>query len=286
MYDPPFLVVVTDLDGTLLDHATYRCDAAREALALLSERHVPVILSSSKTRAEITAIQRQLGLRHPCVSENGGALFIPDGYFDFLPGIVRRVAGGVALEFGSPYREVVAALHWAAERLHIPVAGFSDMSVEEVAAVCNLSVEQARLAKMREYDEPFRILAPIKGARSRLRATLRARGFRCTSGGRFDHVTGATDKGVALAALRTLYQRNAGSRVLTIGLGDSLNDLPLLGNVDIPIVVRNHVTGTASRMLAHLPAARVTGRHGSEGWSDAIREVLAIVSPPVVGWRA
>ena len=194
-------MIVTDLDGTLLDHDTYACDAGRAGLDLLARRGVPVILSSSKTRAEIAAIQRELELRHPCISENGGGLFIPDDYFAFLPGIVRRVQGGVALEFGSPYRDVVAALHWAATRLHIQVAGFSDMSAEDIAALCNLSVAQARLAKLREYDEPFRIVRSVPSARSRLRAALRARGFGYTRGGRFDHVTGGTDKGVALAAL-------------------------------------------------------------------------------------
>lgn len=283
MNDFPFLVIVTDLDGTVLDHETYSSEAARDGLDLLARRGVPVILSSSKTHAEIAAIQRELAIRHPCISENGGALYIPDNYFPFLPGFVRRVHGGVAVEFGSPYRDVVAALHWAADRLHIAVAGFSDMSAEEVASLCNLSVGQARLAKLREYDEPFRILGSTPGARSRLRAALHARGFRYTRGGRFDHVTGATDKGVALAALRTLYQRNIGSRVLTVGLGDSLNDLPLLGNVDIPIVVRNRATNATGRLLARLPAARVTGRTGGEGWSDAVRQVLAVVTPPGAG---
>ncbi len=285
MNDSLFLVVITDVDGTLLDHDTYAADAARDGLDLLAARGIPVILSSSKTRAEIAAIQRELGIHHPCVSENGGALFIPDGYFACLPRIVRRVHGGVALEFGSPYRDVVAALHWAAGRLHVDVQGFSDMSAEEIARMCNLSVAQARLAKLREYDEPFRVVRPTPGARTRMRAALQARGFRYTRGGRFDHVTGATDKGVALAALRTLYQRNLGGRVLTIGLGDGLNDLPLLGNVDIPIVVRNAAAVDAGRLLARLPTARVTGRPGGAGWSEAVRQALAVVTPPLAGAR-
>jgi hypothetical protein len=36
------------------------------------------------------------------------------------------------------------------------------MSVEEIAADSALSLEQAALAKQREYDEPFRILDPIE----------------------------------------------------------------------------------------------------------------------------
>ncbi len=277
--DSPFLVVVTDLDGTLLDHETYGCEEARETLDLLARTGVPVVLCSSKTQAEIAAVQRDLGIRHPCISENGGALFIPDDYFPFLPNVVRRLHNGVAVEFGSPYRDVVAALQVVAGRLHTTVVGFNDMSVEEVAQMCHLSLAQARLAKLREYDEPFRIMHPVPAARARLRAALHARGFRYTHGGRFDHVTGATDKGLPLAALSTLYQRNVGRRALTIGLGDSLNDLALLANVDIPIVVRNQATVTTGRLLARLPAARLTRKSGPAGWSEAVREVLAAVRP-------
>lgn len=279
MTESPFLVAVTDLDGALLDRETYGCEAARETLDLLARTGVPVVLSSSKTQAEIAAVQRELGIRHPSISENGGALFIPDGYFPFLPGIVRRVRNGVAVEFGSPYRDVVAALQVVATRLHTTVIGFNDMSADEVAHLCNLSLAQARLAKLREYDEPFRIMHPVPAARARLRAALHARGFRYTRGARFDHVTGATDKGLPLAALRTLYQRNVGRRALTIGLGDSLNDFALLANVDIPIVVRSQATVTTGRLLARLPAARLTRTWGPAGWSEAVREVLAAVRP-------
>jgi mannosyl-3-phosphoglycerate phosphatase len=277
--DSPFLVVVTDLDDTLLDHDTYGCEAARDTLDLLARTGVPVVLSSSKTRAEIAAVQRELGIRHPCISENGGALFIPDGYFPFLPSIVRRVHNGVAVEFGSPYHDVVAALRVVASRLRTTVVGFNDMSAEEVAELCHLSLARARLAKQREYDEPFRIVGAAPAARARLRAALHARGFRCMRGARFDHVTGPTDKGLPLAALVTLYQRNVGRRALTIGLGDGLNDLALLANVDIPIVVRNSSGAPPGRLLGRLPAARVTQKPGPAGWSEAVREVLAAVTP-------
>ncbi len=279
MVDSPFLVIVTDLDGTLLDHDTYGCEAARDTLDLVTRAGIPVVLCSSKTQAEIAALQRELGIHHPCISENGGALFVPDEYFPFLPSVVRRVHNGVAVEFGSPYPDVVAALQVVASRLRTTVVGFNDMSVEEVAETCHLSLTQARLAQLREYDEPFRIMHPAPAARARLRAALHARGFRYTRGVRFDHVTGPTDKGLPLAALSTLYQRNVGRRALTIGLGDGLNDLAMLANVDIPIVVRNRAAATTGRLLARLPTARVTQKPGPDGWSEAVREVLTAVRP-------
>ena len=69
--------VFSDLDGTLLDHDTYGYEPARPALDLISSKKIPLILCSSKTRAEMTGIRQQLKLEDPFIVENGGAVYIP-----------------------------------------------------------------------------------------------------------------------------------------------------------------------------------------------------------------
>jgi mannosyl-3-phosphoglycerate phosphatase len=76
------LVLITDLDGTLLD-ANYSCEAAFPALDLLKRLHIPLVLCTSKTRAEVEAVRHQLGNRDPFIVENGGALYVPDGCLPF-----------------------------------------------------------------------------------------------------------------------------------------------------------------------------------------------------------
>ena len=73
----PFIVIFTDLDGTLLDHNSYGWEKAEPALRLCRESRIPLILVSSKTRSEIRALQQELGLSSPFVSENGGGVFFP-----------------------------------------------------------------------------------------------------------------------------------------------------------------------------------------------------------------
>lgn len=267
------LVVFTDLDGTLLDHETYSYTPATEALDLLERKGIPLILCSSKTRAEIELIQVDLRLRHPFISENGGAIFIPRAYFPFTQEGTRSVEGHEVMEFGAPYWKLVEALHRISTELGIRVVGFSDMSVEEVAQDCKLSAMEARLAKLREYDEPFRILGSSPAARSRLLDALHEAGLRCTRGGRYYHVTGVTDKGLAIRKLMALYAEAWGN-VLTVGLGDSPNDLPLLQEVDIPIVVRNPAVGAATRLLRKVPTARVSSGPGPRGWNEMVLEVF------------
>lgn len=267
------LVIFTDLDGTLLDHETYSHTPATEALGLLERRGIPLILCSSKTRAEIELIQLDLRLRHPFISENGGAVFIPRGYLPFASEGARSIEGYEALEFGTPYWQLVEVLHRVSAELGIKVVGFSDMSAEEVAQDCKLSPMEARLAKQREYDEPFRILGSSPAARSRLLDALHEAGLRCTRGGRYYHVTGVTDKGLAIRKLRALYARTWGN-VLTVGLGDSPNDLSLLQEVDIPIVVRNPAVDASTKLLRKIPTARVSSAPGPRGWNEMVLEVL------------
>jgi mannosyl-3-phosphoglycerate phosphatase len=272
-----FLVVFTDLDGTLLDHDTYSFEAAANALDVLSRKGIPVVISSSKTRAEIEQAQKEMRLRHPFISENGGGLFIPHGYFPFpLPG--RRMPGGYhAIEFGRPYFEVVALLHSTAAEVGIPVTGFSDMSAEDVARECGLPLARAALAKQREYDEPFRILDPDPEARMRLCWALSLGKLRCTQGGRFHHVTGTTGKGRGVSMLRAMYERGVTHQILTVGLGDSLNDAPLLREVDLPVIVHNRAAGATDQLLKQVPCAHVTDAHGPRGWAEAIDDVIRAV---------
>jgi len=68
-------IIFTDLDGTLLHPQTYSFDAAMPALKLIKEKDIPLILCSSKTRAEIEVYRKKLDNQHPFVSENGGGIF-------------------------------------------------------------------------------------------------------------------------------------------------------------------------------------------------------------------
>jgi HAD superfamily hydrolase (TIGR01484 family) len=105
------LLVFSDLDGCLLDERTYRWDAARPALEALGSRGVPLLLCSSKTRAEMEALAGGLGLAWPFIVENGGALVIPNGG-----------ATGTAQFEATRQREAVTVaairkVHWSGRRI-------------------------------------------------------------------------------------------------------------------------------------------------------------------------
>ena len=55
------LMIITDLDGSLLDHHTYRWDAATEWLTTLKQHKVQLVICSSKTAAEVIPLQKKTG---------------------------------------------------------------------------------------------------------------------------------------------------------------------------------------------------------------------------------
>jgi mannosyl-3-phosphoglycerate phosphatase len=209
---------------------------------------------------------------HPFIVENGGAIFIPRNYFAFpVPGALCD--GYTVVKFGDSYPELVAALRAASAESGCRLEGFSDWSVEQISRICDLSPEDARRAKLREYDEPFRILDDRPASTTRLLAAIETRGKRWTRGGRFHHITGAQGKEEAVRVLIGFF-RQAHRSLRTIGLGDGLNDAGLLQAVDVPFIIRSAHT---SELAARVPAARVTRACGAEGWNEA---VLAILNEP------
>jgi mannosyl-3-phosphoglycerate phosphatase len=229
------LLVFTDLDGTLLDHKTYRFDAAGPALEVLEEKSIPLILCTSKTRAEVEKLRLKLGQVHPFIPENGAAVFIPRGYFTFSFNHDRRDGRYLIIEFGTPYSELRTGLEKMKRLFPGIIKGFGDLTVEEVAGVCGFSLAEARLAKKRGYDEPF--ILKDKTLEPQIEKAARALGLHLTRGSRFYHLLGANDKGKAVGRLADIY-RQSGDKFISIGLGDSLNDLPLFEAVDHPILVQ------------------------------------------------
>ena len=55
-------IVFTDMDGTLLDHDTYSYEQAKDALLMLKEKNIPLIVCTSKTRAEIVDFRKKIGI--------------------------------------------------------------------------------------------------------------------------------------------------------------------------------------------------------------------------------
>jgi mannosyl-3-phosphoglycerate phosphatase len=265
------LLVVTDLDGCLLDEQTYSYEAAREALSALRERGVPLVVATSKTRSEVEPLARELSLQTAMIVENGGAILIPPGHLRKTPGM-RSEGAFLVVMLGTRREALVRALADIAEQTKARVRGFASMSAAEVARLTGLRLPDAERALRREYDEPF-VLEGGPAEEAAVRRAARRRGLLVTRGGRFHHLTGPVDKGRGLQRLLALYAAE-GRRFTTIGLGDSGNDLPLLREVNRPILVPRPDGKVDEALRAAFPHAERAPAPGPTGWNAAVLAVL------------
>jgi mannosyl-3-phosphoglycerate phosphatase len=131
-----------------------------------------------------------------------------------------------------------------------------------------LSREEARMAKERDFDEPFIYrgdwLQPLIDA-------IEAKGFRFTKG-RLLHILGESSKGEAVDILIDLYGKKLGD-IATIALGDSPNDREMLERALYPVIVQKP-DGSYDPGLDMPGLIRAQGV-GPDGWNKAILRLLS-----------
>jgi len=272
MMTTPKLVIFTDLDGTLLDRDDYSFNPAEPALHLIRLKNIPLILSSSKTRAEIEIYRKQLKNNHPFISENGGAVFIPKGYFSFPYPYDRELKEYFVLELGASHPQIIEALESIKKETGIPIKGFSNLSEKEISSLCGLSLEEAGLAKRREYDEPFL----MEGGEKEIEIVKRKaeeKEMNCVWGGRFQHIIGKNDKGKAVEILKELYE-NQFFTISTVGIGDSMNDPPMFFAVDHPIFLKGE-NDPSPETLPSVQNLTVVKGKGPHAWNETILKIIA-----------
>jgi len=267
-------IIFTDLDGTLLDsHYSFR--KAKPALKQIKEKDIPLLVCSSKTRPEIEHYRKKLHNDHPFISENGGGIFIPK------KSEVKIKKSGFnidesnnyfAIRLGASYDDLRGAL----KELHSEgfiIRGFGDMSVKAVSELTGLKMSEARLAKKREFDEPF-VFKGRGSSVSKLKRRIKAKGFNYTEG-EFFHIMGDSDKGRAVDIMKKLYTRQY-KKIVTIALGDSPNDIEMLQKVDYPIVVQKGDGSFHPQVLRKVKSIIKADGIGPEGWNRALINLLKL----------
>ncbi|HEV8385219.1 MAG TPA: HAD-IIB family hydrolase [Candidatus Acidoferrales bacterium] len=272
---PSHIVFFTDLDGTLLDQHTYSWREASEALAEIERRKIPLVFCTSKTRAEVEFLRRKIGNTHPFITENGGGIFVPHGYFP------RRVEGATTvktfhcLALARPYSEILDALDEIAAQAGVEAVGFHKMSAKEIAENSGLDAEQVQLARQRDYDEPFFLAGATPKQEEHFIRLARDRKIEVVRGTRFWHIHAGSDKGRAVRELMKYYRAaRRGEKLRAIAFGDSANDLPMLAAADVAVLLPKPDGSFDEAVLAKLPRVTRGSAPGPAGWNEAVLELL------------
>lgn len=265
-------VVFTDIDGTMTDIITGKYGTTKGLVQELRAKKIPVVLCSAKTRAEQVEIRRQMSVSDPYVVENGGAVIIPKNYFRSSSVAYKNTANFknyFVIKLGKPAPLVRSKLDLIRKKFKIEFTGVADVSTKKLSYLTGLTVKSAGRMAKREYGET--ILSIDNKDTASFSRKARKTGLKVIHGGRYMDVTLGNDKGKAVDILLGLFRREYANKVIFFGIGDSLNDVPMLRHLDVPMFVQ--------RPDGSWPAVKIRNicnleGIGPKGWANAVNKIM------------
>jgi mannosyl-3-phosphoglycerate phosphatase family protein len=271
----PRHLIFSALEGALLDRHTGSFAAAEEALSELDRRRIPLVLVTSRTRHEIEPLRRKLGHGHPFITENGGGIFFPDGYFNVKIPDAKRTGRYLCVALGRPYEEVCAALDEVADECDVGVTGFHHMSTREIAENAGLRPREADLARSREFDEPFFFTSADERSVTRFVAAAKERGFDTRPGQTFWHFSSGCDTTRAVRLVTKLFRDAMRIKLRTAGIVPAAEDLSWVRNVDHVVLLAGSETDSGRPGTNEGKNQIPENASGPTGWNASILNIIS-----------
>lgn len=259
----------------LLGSPTRDDHPASEALIEMERRNVPLVLSTSGTRAQLETLRRKIGHGSPFITEGGGGLFIPDGYFALRLEGAARAGRYFCVPFGRPWQEASVAVEEIAGKAGAEVVRYAEMTTREISRNTGMSEREAEGSREREFSERFFFAG---------NADLAARAFERLAGELhwqirryepFRELCSGNDEGKALRYLMRLYREALRGRVRSVGIGASFEDLTLLAASDQAFIMPLSADRFDERLLTKLPNSKRIEVPGATGWNQTVLSVLS-----------
>ena len=258
--DNEVIWVVTDLDGTLMDHQ-YDYSPALETISLLKKNGIPLIPCTSKTASEVRKFRNLIDLKDPYIVENGGAIYgssyDSESEWEFI--------------LGRSYEDLKFVLEKLSQKIDYKLIALNDLNTNEIKNLTGLSDSDIPLALDRHWSVPF--LTPPEQIINELNKNLKLFEVNIYQGNRMSHLLSKrSHKGVAVQKLKDYLDCNF---VKVIALGDSPNDLPLLQAADISVIIPSK-DGPNKLLVESLFDYNfvIADRPHAFGWSDKVNELV------------
>ncbi len=265
-------IVILGFENVLFDAVRGLWEEPRAALAELFLNEIPVVLWSSLNRAESVYFRGQLGLQGPYVVEDGAALYVPFGHFDFDVSS-RQVDGHETLSFGEPAQNLRAEVSQGLAGQSVPLHFLGDYSVEEVAQMYRIPTHLADLKQRSEFSAAF-TTAPYHDESWEKAFTELAnqKNRRLFFDGVFYWIQKKIDPADPFEAVVQLFEREFDERPLVVAVGGSAADESFLKLADKRIWLENDRLVTKPDR-GPVEACRSKGK-GPAAWKEIPKIIL------------
>ena len=251
--------VISDVDGTLMDHS-YDLTPAKETIKTLQKLSIPVILCTSKTASEVKVIREELNLTDPYIVENGAAIYGES---------LKDVNGEIIL--GEKYEILEEILNLISKEIDYKLIPLNNLNNQEATQLTGLEGNSLNLMRDRHWSMPF--LNPPSFLEKKINTCCKKFKVDIFKGNRMSHLLSTnSNKGIAINALKKYSNIQ---NIQIIGLGDSPNDLPLLLNSDIRIVIPG-IDGPNLNLIDKLKGLEfiLASQPNGYGWKNEINKLI------------
>lgn len=266
------LIIITDLDGSFLNHHNYSYQDALPLLRELSQKKIPLIFNSSKTFEEILSLREELGNTDPFIVENGAALIWESSKQNLNLPISQDYGDYSVFQSSLSHSHIIQVLknYLQSNRTDL-FKSFSMVETKVVSEWTGLSLVEAQKAQKRLGSEPLLWYGSQKELNI-FENYLKEHQLSITKGGRFYHVKGSFDKSTHLEILFSYYKNLfSEKKLISLGIGDSFNDIPLLKACDKAGLIPNAKGEKINLNHSHLIQA---SQSGSKGWVEIVSQIL------------
>ena len=219
------LLIFTDIDGTLINNDTFFEGKNIEIAETLHEHNHILIYNSSKTFDEIVNMQKKFNTSFPFICETGGGIY----YKNLFTQASDELREGYSIMYESKKIEMFKKIikEEVQKNFKNDLDMFDDLCLDEKSRLSGLKDNDLHLASKRDFS----ILINWKsddGRYSKFKSVLHGHGLKLIKGGRFSHICASHDNGQAVKFfLNQIKLSGMYNKILTIGIGDSTNDLEM-----------------------------------------------------------
>jgi mannosyl-3-phosphoglycerate phosphatase family protein len=232
------VLIVSDLDGTLLNFKTFDFSPILPFILELNNRGVQLVLNSSKCESEILEIIQKFGFKLPYITENGSAIYIPKSILPKQPKESFDLGENWVIKVGVT-REIInkTIRHNNFKKFMKYILFLKNMTHLQKSYYTGLKIESLERSQEKEFSEAM-IWMGSNIELENFKKSLNEEGLSIVHGARLLYLTGLNTKGDGMGILIEEYRRQNFNDIEVISCGDSSNDLSMLENSDYSVVIR------------------------------------------------
>ena len=265
------LLVFTDIDGTLINNNTFFEGKNIEIAETLHEHNHILIYNSSKTFDEIVNMQKKFNTSFPFICETGGGIY----YKNLFTKASDELREGYSIMYESKKIEMFKKIikEEVQKNFKNDLDMFDDLCLDEKSRLSGLKGNDLHLASKRDFSVLINWKSD-EGRYSKFKSVLHGHGLKLIKGGRFSHICASHDKGQAVKFfLNQIKSSGMYNKIITIGIGDSTNDLEMLSNVDYACVVKSENNNDLMKKI-DISKVLLSTNHAPEGWAECIHNIF------------